>query len=119
MWISTSPTSPPIRSSARSSEFRPIAHHGHATSDTKSILIAGALGVRRSLLAFLLELGRELDEHLRGLRVVELRHREVSAALEAPVRKVHGAHVDAGLLPHGHLALERVQVARALLRVHE
>src|SRR5690606_40573032 len=31
--------SAPTRSRARSSALRPIAHHGHATSDTKSILM--------------------------------------------------------------------------------
>src|SRR4029079_4488103 len=77
MCSSTSPISPPTFSSARSSEFRPIAHHGHATSETKSILIARAPSSREhpsaegfleheshayrsSLLHLLLDLGRDI-----------------------------------------------------------
>ena len=55
------------------------------------------------------DLGRELDEHLRVLRVVELRHREVAAALQAAIGQVDVARVRAGLLPDGRLALQRVE----------
>src|SRR6185503_4677594 len=77
-------------------------------SDYGSLFLAGRL-----------DLCRELDEHLRVLVAVELRHREVTAALQAAVGEVHGARLRARLLPDGCCTLDRRFVHQAHLRRDE